>query len=193
MRVFVVEDDPIILTGFSMMLKALGHEVVGQAVDGVSAVEKALALQPELILMDINMPKMDGISAIEKINQKNVIPCIIITGYKDEKQIERAARAGVYGYLCKPVDEYALKGEIAVVAERVKVYQSVERDRDKAIHSLEERKLIEQAKGILMKQKNLSEIDAFREMQKKSRDQNLKLADLARKIIKAYAFCAGVL
>ena len=185
MRIFLAEDDPIILSGFSMMVQALGHEVVGMATDGKAAVEKILELQPDLILMDINMPQIDGISAIEACNREKVFPCIIITGYRDEEQIKRATVAGVYGYLHKPVDEYQLRAEISVVMERHRDYMRLEQELIHAKTSLEERKIIERAKGIVMDKMNLKEADAFSFLQKKSRDKNMKLINVAYEIIKA--------
>lgn len=184
-KVFIAEDDPIIQAGFIMMLEMLGYEIAGQASDGETAVDMILKCKPDLILMDINMPKLDGLSAVEKIRQRTDIPAIIITGYRDNKQIERAAGVGVYGYLHKPVDEYELKAEIEVVLNRHKKVEKLEKDLKQAITSLEERKIIERAKGIVMKQKSLPEAEAFRFMQKKSRDTNVKLIDLAKKIIKS--------
>ena len=185
MRIFLAEDDPIILSGFCMMIRALGHEVVGVATDGAEAAKKVLEVQPDLVLMDINMPKMDGISAIEACNREKIFPCIIITGYKDEEQIKRATVAGVYGYLNKPVDEYQLRAEISVVIERHKEHIRLEQELINAKNSLEERKIIERAKGIVMDKMNLKEADAFSFLQKKSRDKNMKLINVAHEIIKA--------
>ncbi len=185
MRIIVAEDDPIILTGFSSMLESIGYEIVGQAVDGESAARLIIELRPDLILMDINMPKMDGITVLEQVNKVQAIPCIIITGYRDEEQIKRAANAGVYGYLHKPVDEYALRAEIEMVTQRHSAYCTLEKEKNQALNLLESRKLIERAKGIIMEKAKLSEADAYRFLQKKSRDKNLKLVDLARDIINA--------
>lgn len=185
MRIFLAEDDPIILSGFSMMIQALGHEVVGVATDGKTAVKRILEIQPDLILMDINMPQMDGISAIEACNHKKIFPCIIITGYRDEEQIKRATTAGVYGYLHKPIDEYQLRAEISVVMERHREHMRLVQELSNAQTNLEERKIIERAKGIVMDKMNLKEADAFRFLQKKSRDKNMKLINVAYEIIKA--------
>lgn len=186
MRVFVAEDDPIILSGFSLMVQSMGYEIVGQAVDGERALHDIIELQPDLVLMDINLPKLDGISVLESVHSISNIPCIIITGYRNEKQIERASSAGAYAYLHKPVDEYELQAAIKIVLNRSKDYNTLDEERRHALQSLEERKLVERAKAILMRQMNLPEPDAFRALQKKSRDNNLKLADMSKRIIDAY-------
>ena len=185
MRIFLTEDDPIILSGFAMMVQALGHEVVGMATDGETAVKKILDVQPDLVLMDINMPKMDGISGIEACNREKIFPCIIITGYRDDEQIKRATVAGVYGYLHKPVDEYQLQAEISVVMERHREYLRLKQELNNTKVSLEERKIIERAKGIVMDKMGLKEAEAFSFLQKKSRDKNIKLINIAHEIIKA--------
>jgi len=185
MRIFIAEDDPIILAGFTMMVRELGYEIAGQALDGESAIKQIMDSQPDLILMDVNIPKIDGISVIEQCNREKIIPSIIITGYRDEEQINRAVTAGVYGYLHKPVDEYELRVEISIAMKRHAEYLKLEKELEKAVNNLEERKIIEKAKGIIMDTNGMKEAEAFRFMQKKSRDRNVKLIKLAQEIIDA--------
>ena len=186
MRIYIVEDDPIILSGFSAMVKSLGYTVAGLEVDGERALQEIIRLRPDLIIMDVNLPRVDGMSVLEKVNEVVDIPCIIVTGYKDEEQIGRASRAGVYAYLQKPVDEYELQAAIQIVMSRSGAYNAVKEEKDRALQSLSDRKTVERAKGILMKQMQISEMDAHRTLQRKSRDSNMKLVDMAQRIIDAY-------
>lgn len=184
LRVFIAEDEPIVLLGFKKMVVASGHTVVGTAIDGAAAVDQVLKLKPDVILMDINLPGMDGISAIEKIHQTLNVPAIVITGFRDETIVERAGAAGVFGYLQKPVDEYEIRSVLQIAVERHKDYTKVEKERDQAVTRLDERKLVERAKGILMEDFGLSEAEAMRALQKKSKDANKKMAAVAAEIIK---------
>ncbi|MBR5471641.1 MAG: response regulator [Oscillibacter sp.] len=184
LRVFIAEDEPIVLLGFKKMVAASGHTVVGTAADGTVAVEQVLQLKPDVILMDINLPGMDGISAIEKIHQTLNVPAVVITGFRDETIAKRAGAAGVFGYLQKPVDEYEIRSVLQIAVERHKDYTKVEKERDQAVTRLDERKLVERAKGILMEDFGLSEPEAMRALQKKSKDTNKKLAAIAVEIIK---------
>ena len=186
MRIYIVEDDPIILSGFSAMVQSLGYTVAGLNVDGEKALKEIIRLRPDLIIMDINLPRIDGISVLEKVNEVVSIPCIIVTGYKDEEQIGRASRAGVYAYLHKPVDEYELQAAIEIVMSRSGEFNAVKEEKDRALQSLAERKIVERAKGILMKQLQMSEDDAYRALQKKSRDNNIRLVEMSQRIIDAY-------
>ena len=99
LRIFIAEDEPIVQAGFQAMAEEIGHEIVGTAFDGESAVADILKSKPDLVLMDINLPGIDGITAIEKVNEKMEIPAVIITGYRSQNFVERAVEAGVYGYL----------------------------------------------------------------------------------------------
>lgn len=186
MRIYIVEDDPIILSGFSAMVQSLGYAVAGLETDGERALKEIISIRPDLVIMDINLPRIDGISVIEKVNKVAPIPCIIITGYRDEEQIGRASLAGVYAYLHKPVDEYELQAAIKIVMGRSGEYNAVKEEKDRALQSLSDRKHIERAKGILMRQMQVGEMEAYRMLQKKSRDNNLKLAEMAQRIIDAY-------
>ncbi|MBQ0058618.1 MAG: ANTAR domain-containing protein, partial [Lachnospiraceae bacterium] len=137
----------------------------------------------DLAIVDINIPTFDGITVVEKINELRKIPCIIVTAYCDDDLIARANRAGVYGYLQKPIDRYDLISAIGVASERFKEFSRLQMETDKAIKALEDRKLVDRAKGILMDRFGLKEADAMRALQKKARDNNLKLAEAAKGII----------
>lgn len=166
-------------------LRELGCEVVGEAADGVQAVDMARRLQPELVILDIKMPHLDGIEAAQRITAARPVPIILITAYGERELAERAIEAGVFGYLMKPVAEEDLAPAIMLAMSRFREFQVVQNDLENLKEALETRKLVEQAKGILMERLRLSEAEAFRRMQLQSQRENKKMADIARAIITA--------
>lgn len=184
-RVLLAEDDYLVLMSLRLSLENLGYEVVAEATDGLQAVEQALQKKPDLILMDINMPYLDGIEALKKINEKYVAPSIIITGYSESKLVKRALEAGVFGYLVKPVDARELAPAIDIALKRFEEFTKLSEDLKDTKAALEARKYIEKAKGILMDNLHLSEAEAMKYLQKKSRTKNKKIVVIAKEIIKA--------
>lgn len=185
LNVLIAEDESVILMGLKSNLEKLGHRVVGEALDGKQAVKLALEKKPDLILLDINMPSMDGIEAASRINEQCLIPCIIITGYNDQKLIDRATEAGVFGYLIKPVGINDIRPAIDIARARFAEFKKLQDELDNAEEALKARKLIEQAKGILMDRMDLKEAEAMRLLQKRSNEQNKKMVIIARDIIDA--------
>lgn len=185
MRIIIAEDEHLCLMGLKASLMQLGHKVIGVANDGKEAVKIALEKTPDLILMDINMPLVDGIEAIKRINQKKFIPSIIVTGYYDDEVIKRVKEVGVFGYLVKPVSTKDLKGAIEITMARFEEFKKIKNDLKDTQKALEARKYIEKAKGILMEKKDLSEAKAMERLQSLSRNNNKKLVVIAKEVIKA--------
>ncbi|RAK07853.1 response regulator receiver and ANTAR domain protein [Halanaerobium saccharolyticum] len=185
LNIILAEDESIILMGIKSNIESLGHQVIAQAYDGVEAVKLALEKEVDLIIIDINMPKMDGIAAIEKINKEKFVPAIIVTGYNDEKLINRASRAGAFAYLIKPVDVNDIKPAINIAWARFEEFQKVLSELDSSQKALEARKIIEKAKGIVMDRKSIKESKAMKFLQKKSNDTNKKMIVIAKEIIEA--------
>lgn len=183
LRIFIAEDDPIEMAGFCAILRDFGYQVAGQANTGRNAVAGVRQTQPDLILMDINMPETDGLTALEEINRERIIPCIIITGYKDPTLTERASQAGVFGYLQKPIDEYEIRSAIEIALRRFNEYEQLRAQLEASKQALADRKVLDRAKGILMDTMGMTEQQAMNFLQKKSRDTNKKLADVARQVI----------
>lgn len=183
-RIFIAEDEPLVLIGFQEMVREAGYEVAGTAVDGKSAVEQVLKIRPDLMLIDVNMPLVDGITAIETINQTVRVPAIIVTGYRSNVYVERAVAANVYGYLQKPVDEFELRSGIRIALMQFEKAQKAEQDKASAEQKLRERKVIERAKGMLMEQFGLTEPQAMKALQRKSADTNRKLYQVALDMLK---------
>ncbi|MGE7186104.1 ANTAR domain-containing response regulator [Peribacillus sp. NPDC006672] len=182
-RILVVEDESIVLLDITIMLKDAGFDVVGHARDGEKAIELAHALQPDLVLMDIKMPKMNGLKASEVISNTFQIPVLLLTAFSQREYIDEAKRANIVGYLVKPITEADLipAVEIALLqAANAKKYQERNAQLDE---TLTNRKVIEKAKGIIMKRKNVSEETAYNKLRKLSMDKQLSMETVARLIV----------
>jgi AmiR/NasT family two-component response regulator len=184
MRVLLAEDDPVIALGLSERLRSLGHEPLGPAGDGDEAVELARQTQADLYLFDIEMPKIDGLQAAAQLATEGLRrPVVVITGVDDPSLIERSIASGVSAYLAKPIDTRELQAALQLAAARHAEFQALEAEVDRAQQALEDRKLVERAKGLLMSALDLSEQDAFRRLQVTARERNLRLADVASRIV----------
>ncbi|GAA0179748.1 response regulator [Clostridium sediminicola] len=185
LRILIAEDEYLCLMGLSANLKQLGHEVIGEAIDGNELVEIARKNKPDLIITDINMPLLDGIEAIKKLNEQLIIPSIIVSGYHDRELIEKASKQGVFNYLIKPIDIQDLKVAIEITMSKYEEFEKIKSELNDTQNALKRRKYIEKAKGILMDRFSLREDDAMKRLQKMSRDKNKKMIDIAKEIIKA--------
>jgi AmiR/NasT family two-component response regulator len=183
LRVLIAEDEKVIAMGLRAQLKALGHTVVAEATNGRQAVALARELKPDLVVLDIKMPEMDGIEAAQAITAERPIPVILLTAYKEEQLAQRAAQAGIYTYLVKPISKDDLMPAILLARARFGEFQQLNKEISDLKEALEARKLIERAKGILMERRQLTEAEAFRRLQMMSQNQRMKLVDVARSII----------
>ena len=184
MKVLIAEDDPVIGLGLSERLRSLGHEPLGPAGDGAEAIELARAERPDLYLFDIEMPNVDGLEAASTLARDGLRrPVVVVTGVDDPTLIERAIASGVSAYLTKPVDSRELEAALALASARHAEFEALEAEVDRAQQALEDRKLVERAKGLLMSALGLSEQDAFRRLQRTARERNLKLVQVAQQII----------
>ncbi len=185
LRVLIADDESIRLLSLRAQLRALGHRVVAEASNGQEAVVLAKATQPDLAIMDIKMPVMDGIEAAERMTQDRPIPIILLTAYSETQLVERAAQANVAAYLMKPVAAEDLLPAITLALTRFRQFEALHREVNDLREALETRKLVERAKGILMRQLDLNEDEAFRRLQKQSQDTNRRLAEVAQAIVTA--------
>jgi response regulator NasT len=185
LKILIAEDEYIVLMGLREALENLGYTVIAQATNGQQAVDFALEHKPDLLIIDINMPILDGIEAIRKINKEINIPAIITTGYNKKELIKRANDAGVFYYLVKPVDEVELKPAIEIVMSRFEEYSQLKNQLKEKEDALEARKIVERAKGILMDKNNIKEAEAMKLLQRMSSSQNKKMVNLSKDIIAA--------
>jgi two-component system, response regulator PdtaR len=184
MRVLVAEDDPLIALGLAERLRSLGHEPIGPAADGAEAIELARKSRPDLYLFDIEMPKIDGLEAAKRLAVDGLRrPAVVVTGVDDPSLIERSIATGVSAYLTKPIDSRELQAALELAAARHAEFEALEAEVARAQQALEDRKLVERAKGLLMSALGLSEHDAFRRLQLTARERNLRLADVAARIV----------
>ena len=184
MRVLVAEDDPVIALGLAERLRTLGHEPIGPVNDGEQAVATAKQSNPELYLFDIEMPNLDGLAAAAQLADEGLRrPVVVITGVDDPSLVERSIASGVSAYLTKPIDARELEAAIELAQLRQAEFQALEAEVGRAQQALEDRKLVERAKGLLMSALQLSEQDAFRRLQKTARERNLRLVEVASRIV----------
>ncbi len=187
LRVLIGDDEPIIRLDLKNMLESLGYEVVAEAGDGVSAVEAARTLKPDVAILDIKMPGMDGIDAANILNSEKIAPVVLLTAFSDMDLINRAKEAGVFAYLVKPFRENDLRPAIEIAISRYKEFLALEEEVNELEDKLETRKLVERAKGILMDQYGLKEQEAFRRIQVQSMNTRKSMKEIAEAIIIAHS------
>ncbi len=185
LRILIADDESIRLLSLRAQLAALGHQVVAEASNGEDAVALAASTQPDLAIVDIRMPVADGIEAARRITEARPIPIILLTAYSEAQLVERAAEANIAAYLMKPVSEEDLLPAITLALIRFRQFQALHREVADLREALEARKLIERAKGILMRRLDLSEEEAFQRLQRQSQNTNRRLAQVAEAIIMA--------
>lgn len=185
LRIAVADDDPVMREFFQKTLTELGHVVVGAASTGSELVELCNSTNPEMVIADIKMPGCDGIDACSKIYEHAPIPLILVSGYVEDDLIQRAEADHVLAYLVKPIKKSDLAPAIALAHKRFEQFDALRKEAADLRQALADRKVIERAKGILMKRSGLDEHDAFRRLQKLSSEKNLKLASLAQMIVTA--------
>ena len=185
LRVLIADDEALHNLALTSQLETLGHHVVATASNGREAVELAKQHKPDLAFLDIRMPTMTGPEAAHLIAAERAIPMIILSAYSDARTVDEAIRAPVFHYLVKPVDPDDLAPAIAVARARFDEWLDARRQKEMLEMRLEERKIIERAKGLLMDSRGLSEKEAYRFLQKTSQDKNTPMVELARKLLLA--------
>jgi len=182
-RVVIADDESVICMDLREMLNNLGYLVVGEAGDGLSAVNLARELRPDVVLMDIKMPSMDGIDAARILTEEHIAPVVLLTAFSQRDLVERAKDAGVVGYLVKPIQENDLAPAIEIALARFVEFRELEKEVDTLQDQLETRKLVDRAKGILMDSQGLTEAAAFRRIQKMSMNTRKSMKEIAQAII----------
>jgi response regulator NasT len=186
-RLIIADDESLVRTDLREALTELGYLVVGEVGDGQSAVNMARELEPDVVVMDIKMPGLDGIDAARILTQEKIAPVVLLTAYSQSDLIERATEAGVVGYLVKPFRETDLPPAIELAKARFGEFRTLEQEVDNLAEALETRKKVERAKGILMDKQGLTESEAFRRIQKMSMNTRRPMKEVAEAIILANA------
>lgn len=183
LRIVIAEDEALIRLDLAEMLEDACYEVVAQAGDGAAAVEAIREHRPDLAIMDIKMPEMDGLTAAKTVGEERIAPVVMLTAFSDKDLVERARDAGVMAYVVKPFSIDDLRPAIAIARSRWEEWQALTAEVADLADRLETRKVVDRAKGILMKQLKLSEQDAFRWIQKTAMDRRLGMKDVADAVI----------
>ena len=182
-RVIVAEDESVIRLDIVEMLREVGYDVVGEAGDGESAVRLTEELRPDLVVMDIKMPKLDGISAAEKIARASIAPVVLLTAFSQKELVERARDAGAMAYVVKPFTAADLVPALEIAQSRYQEIQALESEIADMTDRFETRKLVERAKGLLISNMGLTEPEAFRWIQKTSMDRRLTMREVAETVL----------
>ncbi|HEX5417491.1 MAG TPA: response regulator [Chloroflexota bacterium] len=185
-RVVIADDESIIRMDLKEMLTGLGYLVVGEAGDGLSAVNLGREVKPDLVIMDIKMPDLDGIAAARILTEERIAPVLLLTAFSQTELIDGAKEAGVVGYIVKPFRESELVPAIEIALSRFKEFRVLEREAQNLRDTLETRKLVERAKGILMDTQDLKEAEAFRKIQKLSMNTRKSMREIAEAILLAH-------
>ncbi len=185
LRVAVADDERDTLEFLQEALPRLGHEVVVAAGSGKELVERCREARPDLIITDIMMPELDGIAAVEQIEQQKPVPVILVSAHHDAELIVRAGTDHIMAYLLKPIREADLGTAIYLAILRFEHFQKLVKEAAGLRQAIEDRKLIERAKGILMKRARVDEPEAFRRLQRLASDKNKKLVEIAQTILLA--------
>jgi response regulator NasT len=182
-RVLVAEDEALIRLDLAEMLREEGYEIVGEAGDGQEAVDLAESLRPDLVIMDVKMPRRDGIDAASEIASKRIAPIVILTAFSQRDLVERARDAGAMAYLVKPFSKADLLPAIEIAASRYVELAELEREVADLAERLETRKLVDRAKSILQTKFGLSEPDSFRWIQKTAMDKRVSMRQVAELVV----------
>ncbi|HMM94518.1 MAG: response regulator [Micrococcales bacterium] len=182
-RVLVAEDEAIIRLDLAEMLREAGYDVVGQAGDGEQAVEMARSLTPDIVIMDVKMPVMDGLTAAETIGAERICPVVMLTAFSQRELVERARDAGVMAYVVKPFTQSDVTPALDIALSRWAELKELEAEVADLGERLETRKAVDRAKGVLMSKLKISEADAFRWIQKTAMDRRMGMREVAEAVI----------
>lgn len=191
LHIVVADDEPDMRDYFSRILPRLGHKVLAAASTGAELVELCRMHRPDLVITDIKMPDMDGIDAAVRLYKELPVPVILVSAYHDPDLIARAEGDHIMGYLVKPIKQADLGPVIALAMRRFEQFQALCREAADLRQALEDRKVIERGKGVLMRRAALDEHEAFRRMQKMASEKNQKLVDVARTLLAAEDIVQG--
>lgn len=185
LRIIIADDESIIRMDLKEMLEEAGHTVIGEASNGVKALELVRSLEPDLVIMDVKMPQMDGIAAAKIISNEKIAPVLLLTAFSQKDIVDKAKDSGVLAYLVKPVKEESLFPAIQIALSRFQEFAELEQELENVKNSLETRKILDRAKGILMDTYNLTETEAYRRIQQYSMSKRKAIKDVAEAIVGA--------
>ena len=185
LRIAVADDEPDMRLFFTELLPALGHQVVAVAGTGRELVEKCRAARPDLVITDIKMPDLDGLAAAREVNRDGPVPVVLVTGHPDVDPLGAAGGEYVMASLAKPVKPADLQAAVALAVARFEQFQQLAREAADLKQALEDRKVVERAKGAVGRRTGVPEDEAYRRMRKTASDHNKKMAEVAADILRA--------
>jgi AmiR/NasT family two-component response regulator len=186
-KILLVDDDPLIRADIKDMLLDRGYNIIGEASDGFEAVEECKKHSPDLVILDIDMPILDGIKAGKIINKENLAGGILLlTSFEGDEYIEKAKSIGAFGYIVKPPNEKIIIPTIEMCLSKVEEFEKMKKNLDDINSKLTERKIIEKAKGILIKEYSITEEDAYSRIRKLSMDKRTTMVEISKTIIIGY-------
>jgi len=185
LRVLIADDESLHVMRLRVALEDLGCQVVAEASTGAEAVSLAMSTRPELAILDIKMPELDGIEATRQIMSAHPMPVLLLTAFSEDSLVERAMEAGVFAYLVKPVSTQELGPAIRLARSRFNELMLLQKEVDGLRQALEDRKLVERAKGVLMKRRSLNEEEAFQILRDRSQAESKKMSEIAQAVLLA--------
>jgi response regulator NasT len=185
LKIAIADDEPDMLEYFQTILPRMGHRVVAIASTGRELVAKCRDSRPDLLIVDVRMPEMDGLDAASEICSRHQVPVIVISAYYDSELIQRASESHILAYLTKPIKQADLEAAIVIARARFHQFQALRHEASSLRQALSDRKIIERAKGILMKRASVDEEESFRRLQKLASSKNAKLVEIAQMIVTA--------
>ena len=187
LRIAVADDEPRMRAYYREILPRLGHHVTCAAASGGELLRGCRDERPDLVITDIKMPEMDGIEAAVELGHDAAVPIILVSAYHDDHLLARARAGNIFGFLVKPIKQDDLRAAIAIALQRSEQVRTLRAEAGELRQAIEDRKVVERAKGVLMKKAGLDEEEAFRRLRRLARDNNQKLAEVAAMILKAEA------
>lgn len=186
-KLLLVDDEPLLRSDLKDTLQERGYEIVGEAGDGFEAVDMCKKFKPDLVIMDIDMPILDGIKAGKIISKENLAGgVLLLTSFEDDKYVQMAKKIGAFGYLVKPISTKSLISTVEMCLSKVNEFEEMKKDLEKVNSKLTERKLVERAKAILIREFKISEEEAYTRIRKLSMDKRTTMLDIAKMIIIGY-------
>ncbi len=179
----IADDESIIRLDLKETLRRMGHQVVAEAGDGRTAVDLVRQHKPDLVILDVKMPELDGVDAAKEISREKLAPVLLLTAYSQQDLVRRAMEAGVFAYVVKPFTESDLLPAISVATARFREFNAISEQAESLAVALETRKIVDRAKGILMDRHGLKEADAFRRIQQQSMNTRKSMREIAEAII----------
>lgn len=185
LKIVIADNESIIRMDLKEILEESGHQVVGEAINGLKAIELTRKYRPDLVIMDIKMPEMDGIAAAKAIARDKIAPVLLLTAFSQKEIVDKAKDSGVLAYLVKPVKESNLFPAMEIALSRFREFVQLEQELDDVKHSLEMRKLLDRAKGVLMDAYGISEGEAYRRIQQYSMAKRKTIKEVAEAVLRS--------